>query len=118
MHPISVSKAVLEKTSHALLVGQGAEDFAKEQGFSLIDSSQLTSPRALELLNKILKNQTAATTEIPQYIQKPFFNGYHLLPQFPPLLRLICGWVQIPDFFEISCPGYPVVKEVPWAQLR
>ncbi len=32
-HPISVARAVMEKTPHVLLVGQGALDFALEQGF-------------------------------------------------------------------------------------
>lgn len=34
MHPISVARAVMEKTPHVMLVGQGALDFALEQGFS------------------------------------------------------------------------------------
>lgn len=33
MHPISVARAVMEKTPHVMLVGQGALDFALEQGF-------------------------------------------------------------------------------------
>lgn len=33
MHPISVARAVMEKTPHVMLVGQGALDFALSQGF-------------------------------------------------------------------------------------
>lgn len=33
MHPISVARAVMEKTPHVMLVGEGALQFAKEQGF-------------------------------------------------------------------------------------
>lgn len=32
-HPISVARRVMEKTKHVMLVGQGAAQFAKEQGF-------------------------------------------------------------------------------------
>src|SRR5471030_335981 len=32
-HPISVARAVMEKTPHVLLVGEGATQFAVEQGF-------------------------------------------------------------------------------------
>lgn len=32
-HPISVARRVMEKTPHVMLVGQGALQFAKEQGF-------------------------------------------------------------------------------------
>lgn len=33
VHPISVARAVMEKTPHTMLVGQGALDFALSQGF-------------------------------------------------------------------------------------
>lgn len=33
-HPISVARRVMEKTKHVLLVGRGAADFAKSQGFA------------------------------------------------------------------------------------
>jgi len=33
-HPISVARAVMEKTPHVLLVGEGATQFAVEQGFT------------------------------------------------------------------------------------
>ena len=33
IHPISVARKVLEKTPHVLLVGEGAEQFAVDQGF-------------------------------------------------------------------------------------
>ena len=32
-HPISVARAVMEKTPHVMLVGEGATQFAVEQGF-------------------------------------------------------------------------------------
>jgi len=36
-HPISVARRVMEKTKHVLLVGAGAADFAKNQGFAAHD---------------------------------------------------------------------------------
>lgn len=35
-HPISVARAVMEKTQHVMLVGDGAREFAIEQGFGKI----------------------------------------------------------------------------------
>jgi N4-(beta-N-acetylglucosaminyl)-L-asparaginase len=32
-HPVSIARRVMEKTPHKLLVGEGAEQFAREQGF-------------------------------------------------------------------------------------
>ncbi len=43
-HPISVARAVMEKTPHVMLVGQGALDFALSQGFKkenlLVEASE------------------------------------------------------------------------------
>lgn len=43
-HPISVARAVMEKTQHVMLVGQGALDFALSQGFKkenlLVEASE------------------------------------------------------------------------------
>jgi N4-(beta-N-acetylglucosaminyl)-L-asparaginase len=33
LHPVSVARAVMERTPHVLLVGEGAQQFAVEQGF-------------------------------------------------------------------------------------
>jgi isoaspartyl peptidase/L-asparaginase-like protein (Ntn-hydrolase superfamily) len=32
-HPISIARAVMERTDHVMLVGDGAEEFARRQGF-------------------------------------------------------------------------------------
>ena len=33
MHPVSVARAIMEKTPHVILVGEGAQQFATENGF-------------------------------------------------------------------------------------
>jgi len=40
-HPISVARRVMEKTPHVMLVGEGAQQFALEQGFKL-ESGELS----------------------------------------------------------------------------
>ncbi len=37
MHPISVARKVMEETPHVMLVGEGAEKFAYDQGFKKVD---------------------------------------------------------------------------------
>lgn len=37
VHPVRIARLVMEKTPHLMLVGQGAQDFALQQGFSLTD---------------------------------------------------------------------------------
>ncbi len=47
-NPSQVARCVMEKTDHVLLVGTGAEKFAKEQGFEIFDSKMLVLPREWE----------------------------------------------------------------------
>lgn len=52
-HPISVARRVMEKTPHVLLVGDGAQKFAVQQGFTL--EKQQLSGRAKNEYEKWLK---------------------------------------------------------------
>ena len=51
-HPISVARKVMEETPHVILSGQGAQQFAIEQGFTPED---LTTPKSRELYKEWLK---------------------------------------------------------------
>ncbi|MGB3394591.1 MAG: N(4)-(beta-N-acetylglucosaminyl)-L-asparaginase [Stenotrophomonas sp.] len=44
-HPVSVARRVMEQTPHVLLVGQGAQQFAVEQGF---EKQSLLTPEAVQ----------------------------------------------------------------------
>ena len=46
MHPVSVARLVMEQTEHALLVGEGANAFAREQGIPLLDAHELVTDAA------------------------------------------------------------------------
>ncbi len=52
-HPISVARAVMDKTPHVLLVGEGATQFAVEQGFT---REQLLTPESREAWQQWLKS--------------------------------------------------------------
>jgi len=45
-HPISIARGVLEKTPHAMLVGEGAEQFAKSMNFERSDYSNPEAQKA------------------------------------------------------------------------
>ncbi len=47
-HPISVARRVMERTKHVLLVGEGAADFAEEQGFPSQDLLTLEQKKKWE----------------------------------------------------------------------
>lgn len=56
-NPISIARRVLEKTSHHLLVGTGAERFAEREGFSAIPNETLIVEREQENYRRFLAGQ-------------------------------------------------------------
>jgi N4-(beta-N-acetylglucosaminyl)-L-asparaginase len=52
LHPVSVARAVMEKTPHVLLVGEGAQQFAVQQGF---EKKPLLTPEAKQAWQEWLK---------------------------------------------------------------
>lgn len=60
-NPIDLARAVMEKSEHVMLVGQGAEAFAVENGFELVDSTYFYTERRWEALQRALDRQRAAT---------------------------------------------------------
>lgn len=51
-NPISAARAVMEKSSHVLLTGVGAEQFAKEQNLEIVDPSYFYTQRRFESMEK------------------------------------------------------------------
>ena len=52
-HPVSVARTVMEKTPHVLLVGDGAQQFAVQQGF---EKTRLITPEAEQRWREWLEN--------------------------------------------------------------
>ena len=52
-NPIRLARAVMEKSKHVLMVSKGAEAFAKEQGFEMVDNSYFDTEHRLEQLRKL-----------------------------------------------------------------
>ncbi|MGZ8407077.1 MAG: isoaspartyl peptidase/L-asparaginase family protein [Caulobacteraceae bacterium] len=44
-HPISLARRVMEKSGHVMLVGKGADEFAREQGLEQVDNSYFFTER-------------------------------------------------------------------------
>ncbi len=55
-NPIDVARAVLEEGRHVLLAGEGAQRFAIERGFALVDEASLVTERARLALARVLAN--------------------------------------------------------------
>jgi len=59
-NPIRVARAILEKCPHMMVVGEGAERFAKEQGIALCDPEDLISEAEREAWLKCKNDKHAA----------------------------------------------------------
>jgi len=52
-HPISAARAVMEKSKHVMMCGDGANTFAEENGLELVDPSYFRTDRRLEQIRKV-----------------------------------------------------------------
>ena len=57
-NPISAAKAVMEKSQHVMMVGPGAERFAKEAGLTIVDTSYFWTKERWEGLQKAIKEDS------------------------------------------------------------
>jgi beta-aspartyl-peptidase (threonine type) len=64
-HPISAARAVMERSTHVLLTGAGAEQFAKEQGLDIVDPKYFYTERRWQALqNAIAREKTEGDPQI------------------------------------------------------
>ncbi|MEP7243302.1 MAG: isoaspartyl peptidase/L-asparaginase [Gammaproteobacteria bacterium] len=56
-NPIDLARAVMEKSPHVLLVGTGAEEFALEQGLTLVPNSYFRTDLRVRQLERALKEE-------------------------------------------------------------
>jgi beta-aspartyl-peptidase (threonine type) len=64
-NPITLARAIMDRSRHVMMVGDGAEAFAKEQGLALVDPSYFRTEKRWKALQKALeedrKTQAANT---------------------------------------------------------
>ena len=56
-NPITLARAVMEKSEHVMMVGEGAEKFAKEQKIEIVDEKYFWTQPRWDALQKILKEE-------------------------------------------------------------
>ncbi len=64
-NPIRLARAVMERTKHVLLVGQGAQRFAHKIGFSPCDLTDLAVPREFARWQNLLFGQSDPKAQAP-----------------------------------------------------
>lgn len=59
-NPITLARVIMDKSNHVMMVGDGAEKFAKEQGIALVDPSYFRTEKRWKALQKALQEEQAA----------------------------------------------------------
>jgi beta-aspartyl-peptidase (threonine type) len=62
-NPITLARAVMEKSPHVMMVGDGAEKFAKEQNVELVDEKYFFTQERWDALQKILKEEKGKSAD-------------------------------------------------------
>ena len=62
-NPIDLARMVMERTPHVLLSGEGAEEFALEQGVTLVPGSYFHTERRWKQLEEAQKSEKTASVE-------------------------------------------------------
>jgi beta-aspartyl-peptidase (threonine type) len=66
-NPITLARAIMDRSRHVMMIGDGAETFAKEQGIALVDPSYFRTEKRWQQLQKALaeeKNAQASNTPL------------------------------------------------------
>lgn len=58
-NPIQLARLVMDQSKHVMMVGDGAEAFATEQGMTLVDPSYFRTEKRWQQLQKALKEEAA-----------------------------------------------------------
>jgi beta-aspartyl-peptidase (threonine type) len=58
-NPILLARAVMERSKHVMMVGDGAERFAAEQGIELVDPSYFRTEKRWQQLQRALKEEAS-----------------------------------------------------------
>jgi len=69
-NPILLARAVMEKSPHVMLVGDGAEEFARSAGIELVDAKYFYTESRWQQLQSALKEErekTASPTKAPHH---------------------------------------------------
>lgn len=70
-NPITLARAVMEKSEHVMMVGDGAEKFAAEQKIELVDPKYFWTQPRWDALQQILKEEKAQSPKPQDQSPKP-----------------------------------------------
>ncbi len=76
-HPIQLARAILERSRHVMMVGEGAEIFAREQGVELVDPSWFRTEKRWQQLQRAIEAEAAAGAKAGALLRgdgRPYFG--------------------------------------------
>ncbi|MEQ1603846.1 MAG: isoaspartyl peptidase/L-asparaginase [Pyrinomonadaceae bacterium] len=59
-NPITLARAVMEKSEHVMMIGDGAEKFAREQNIEIVDEKYFWTQHRWDALQQVLKEEKKA----------------------------------------------------------
>ena len=65
-NPINLARAVMEQSPHVMMIGEGAEKFAKEQNIELVPESYFFTQERWDALQRIIKQEKEKETQSPK----------------------------------------------------
>ena len=74
-NPITLARAVMEKSPHVMMIGDGAEKFAAEQKIELVDPKYFFTQERYDALQKILLEEKIVQTPKPAVPSPPAENS-------------------------------------------
>ncbi len=76
-NPILLARAIMDTSRHVMMVGEGAETFAREQGIEQVDPSYFRTEKRWNYLQKVLKEEADAQARhevLPEPPGKAYFG--------------------------------------------
>ncbi|WP_240311055.1 isoaspartyl peptidase/L-asparaginase family protein [Thermomonas haemolytica] len=75
-NPILLARAIMDKSNHVMMVGDGAEQFAKEQGIALVDPAYFRTEKRWQQLQKALEQERQAqAAQVPLVLPGKAYFG-------------------------------------------
>ena len=62
-NPINLARAIMENSPHVMMVGNGAETFAKEQNLEIVSPEYFKTENRLNTLKRVIKREQENTTD-------------------------------------------------------
>jgi beta-aspartyl-peptidase (threonine type) len=76
-NPITLARAVMEKSPHVMMVGEGAEAFAKQQGVELVPESYFYTEERWQALQRALEAEKQQQRTPPEQGQPQGPSAFH-----------------------------------------